>query len=82
MLTFPFGAPVKSVGTSQPDREFSAFVLGAYPSALHVSWRAPNGQRVSALPVDNEPYPFWDGADNDALFEHWRASGSGRSGAP
>ena len=48
-------------------------MLGAYPSALHVSWRAPNGQRVSALPVDNEPYPFWDGADKDALFERWRA---------
>jgi hypothetical protein len=62
-----------SVGATLPEREVSTFVLGAYPSALHVSWRAPNGQRVSALPVDNEPYPFWDGADKGALFERWRA---------
>lgn len=73
MPTFPFGAPVNSLATGLPAREVSAFVLGAYPSALHVGWRAPDGRRVAALPVDNEPYPFWDGSGMDDLFDRWRA---------
>lgn len=73
MPTFPFGAPVNSLATGLPAREVTAFVLGAYPSALHVEWRAPDGRRVAALPVDNEPYPFWDGSGMDEFFDRWRA---------
>lgn len=72
MLTFPFGAPVLSLATGLPARQVSAFVLGAYPSALHVEWRTPDGRRVAALPVDNEPYPFWDGSGMDEFFDRWR----------
>ncbi|WP_345204001.1 hypothetical protein [Fodinibacter luteus] len=52
-----------------------AFVLGAYPSALHVEWTPPPplGRRIAALPVDNEPYPFWDGLGMDHFVERWRS---------
>lgn len=73
---FPFGAPVLPRGTEVPDRAYSVLVLGAYPSALHVRWTPPGGygRPVTALPVDNEPTPFWDGdsAETQAEFEQWR----------
>lgn len=49
------------------------FVLGAYPSALHVRWRPPRGEgrMVQALAVDNEPEPFWAGADEADRVEQW-----------
>jgi hypothetical protein len=72
MPTFPFGAPVERLATEPPTRHVSTFVLGAYPSAFHVRWTAPDGRRVGALPVDNEPWPFWDGTGSDELFERWR----------
>jgi hypothetical protein len=75
MGRFPFGAPVLPRGTEVPDRAYPVLVLGAYPSALHVRWSPPAGygRPVTALPVDNEPTPFWDGdsAETQALFEHW-----------
>jgi len=51
-------------------------VLGAYPSALHVAWTPPTGlgRRVQALPVFDEPTPFWDGADARGLLETWRSA--------
>jgi uracil-DNA glycosylase len=68
---------VRPCGTALPDRDHPVFVLGAYPSALHVRWTPPDGfgAAVSALPVDNEPTPFWDGDPEQAqaLFETWRA---------
>jgi hypothetical protein len=73
VYTFPFGAPVKSLATGVPAPAVSAFVLGAYPSALHVEWRTPDGRRVAALPVDNEPYPFWDGSGMDEFFGRWHS---------
>lgn len=73
MMTFPFGAPVQRLAVDPPTRQVDAFVIGAYPSALHVSWKTPDGRRVAALPVDNEPVPFWDGSGADELFERWRS---------
>lgn len=50
-------------------------MLGAYPSALHVSWRSPDGSRaIRAIPVDDEPSPFWTGDDEDALVDAWKAT--------
>ena len=75
MGTFPFGAPVNDLAMGLPRRRVRAFVLGAYPSAVHVEWTPPPGlgKRVAALPVDNEPYPFWDGSGMDHFVERWRS---------
>ena len=73
---FPFGAPVER---RAPSREQPAelFVLGAYPSALHVQWTPPVGsglKPVRALAVDNEPSPFWMGENEAELVEKWKAA--------
>jgi uracil-DNA glycosylase len=48
-------------------------VLGAYPSALHVAWTPPAPhRRIQAIAVDNEPEPFWNGADQEARVEAWK----------
>ena len=72
---FPFGRP----NTVRPARVATAApraaVVGVYPSAWHISWRAPAFARsagrkgtVAALAVDVEPTVFWNGsADNFAL---------------
>ena len=72
MGVFPFGRPIvecKPVATGRA----AMFVLGAYPSALHVKWRPPQGEGrvVQALAVDNEPEPFWTGADEVHRVEQW-----------
>ncbi len=71
---FPFGQPVTAFArTDRGPRD--VFVLGAYPSALHVAWNSPDGrQRIKALPVDNEPEPFWDGNDETERIEAWKAA--------
>ncbi len=46
-------------------------MLGAYPSALHVAWTPRTGRRIQALPVDNEPEPFWTGEDRVQRFQEW-----------
>jgi uracil-DNA glycosylase len=69
---FPFGQRVKE---SQPKAagKKKLFVLGAYPSALHVAWQPPAPyRRISALAVDNEPEVFWDGSDEEKIIAHWR----------
>ena len=73
MGTFPFGAPVNDLALGLPLRRVRAFVLGAYPSAVHVEWTPPPGlgRRVVALPIDNEPYPFWDGSGMDHFVDRW-----------
>lgn len=71
VLRFPFGAPVKPCGTQTPPVA-EAFILGAYPSALHVGWTMPSGQKVFAIAVDNEPEVFWDGRGEDCYFEQWK----------
>lgn len=69
---FPFGQPVLP---NQPSNrgQRDAFVLGAYPSGLHVAWQPPPGYRslVRALIVDNEPMPFWDGSDVEHRTAKW-----------
>ncbi len=74
MLTFPFGQEVTPCKPSASDRR-PLFILGAYPSALHVKWTPPLGagaRFVRALAVDNEPEPFWDGKDEAGRVDAWR----------
>jgi hypothetical protein len=69
---FPFGRKVlpRPPSATSPRR---VFVLGAYPSALHVRWRPPKPYRiVAALAVDNEPEPFWTADDEEQQIERWR----------
>ena len=74
--TFPFGKPVlpcaPSITESRP-----VFILGAYPSALHIQWKLPTNspiprQGIRAVAVDNEPEVFWDGSGEEALIQNWR----------
>lgn len=70
---FPFGAPVSSMAV-EPRHTRPVFVLGAYPSALHVRWVPPDDsglKPIRALAVDNEPWPFWDGNDERDRIEVW-----------
>ena len=74
MARFPFGQFV----TPRPPSARSPrplFVLGAYPSAVHVAWQPPSPfRRVTAIAVDDEPTPFWDGADQLAVVERWKSA--------
>lgn len=72
MGVFPFGRPVVACEPLATGRA-AMFVLGAYPSALDVRWRPPQGEGrvVQALAVDNEPEPFWAGADEVHRVERW-----------
>lgn len=67
---FPFGRP--SV-RCEPRRVSGAqaLVLGVYPSALHIRWRHPR-QRIAALAVAREPWPFWAGEDEAERVDRWR----------
>src|SRR4051794_12602737 len=67
---FPFGAPVVECGVQTPG-DIDTYILGAYPSALHVHWDAPNGASIAAIAVDNEPEVFWDGADAAKYVDEW-----------
>ena len=72
VLQFPFGMPVKErVPWIQAARR--AYVLGAYPSALHVYWRPPKPYRpIQAIAVDNEPDFFWNGGNEEAITAEWQ----------
>ena len=69
---FPFGRPVLHVSRPVPGPR-QLFILGAYPSALHVAWTPPpgKGKPVKAVAVDNEPEPFWTGTDQDERVAAW-----------
>jgi uracil-DNA glycosylase len=56
------------------------FVLGAYPSALHVMWRPPEGKPVKAMAVDNEPVPFWNGERENEYLANWKRAVGFRDG--
>lgn len=74
MGTFPFGRPA-SLRPPRPALSGAAqvFVLGVYPSALHVRWTRPDGKvHVQSLAVDDEPEVFWDGMDAVERVEHWK----------
>lgn len=94
MSRFAFGRSATRRPPREPQGEADLFVLGVYPSALHVRWTSPAGGTVGALAVDDEPVVFWDGADADERVRRWReavgwtdewgtvtrASGNGSSG--
>lgn len=70
---FPFGRPSTPRAPRIPVGQAGLFILGVYPSALHVRWELPEWARrglgigtVAALAVDDEPSVFWDGADAGA----------------
>lgn len=73
---FAFGAPVlpsKPSASGQRD----IFVLGAYPSGLHIAWTPPQLEGLALKPiramiVHNEPTPFWDGSGASGHFDTWR----------
>jgi uracil-DNA glycosylase len=70
---FPFGQPAWTAAPRRVEHA-AAFVLGVYPSALHVRWDNANVS-IRALAVDNEPWPFWDGEDAAARahrIEDWK----------
>ncbi len=84
---FPFGRP-NTVRPARVAARPEVVVIGVYPSAWHVAWRAPEERRsrapasgpaprsgaVAALAVDVEPTVFWDG-DADDFGErllHWK----------
>ena len=78
---FPFGRPSNARPPRRPTSDAQAFVLGVYPSALHIRWRLPEWARgrfgwtrraVSALAVDVEPEVFWDGSGQDSLLTCWK----------
>jgi hypothetical protein len=70
---FPFGRPATRRPPRVPTSGSAAlFVLGVYPSALHIRWRRPDGAVVGALAVDDEPTVFWDGADAAQRIEQWQ----------
>ena len=68
---YPFGRPLLSTRRS-PAGKKPVFILGAYPSALHIKWIPPTMHIVKALAVDNEPEPFWDGSGELGLIENWK----------
>jgi hypothetical protein len=71
--TFPFGRPVLRRKPSAKSRR-RVFVLGAYPSALHIAWWSPHRKGVRALVVDNEPAAFWAAEDERQQIEAWRTA--------
>lgn len=72
MGTFPFGRPATDRPPRVPAGDADLFLLGVYPSALHVRWQRPDGVvQVQALAVDDEPEVFWDGADAAERVLRW-----------
>lgn len=72
MGIFPFGRPATDRPPRAPARDADLFVLGVYPSALHVRWQRPDGVvQVQALAVADEPEVFWDGADAAERVRRW-----------
>lgn len=56
-------------------RKRKVFLIGAYPSALHIRWSHPELARpIAAVAVDNEPEPFWTGIDEIQRIESWKTS--------
>jgi hypothetical protein len=73
--TFAFGANILARPPSSNGRR-QYYVLGAYPSGLHIHWTPPplpgHALRpVQAMIVDNEPSPFWDGDDAAVRYHQW-----------
>jgi hypothetical protein len=71
--SFPFGRPVLPRPPSASTTK-RVFILGAYPSALHVAWRPPTGKPIKAMAVDNEPVPFWNGDKEKQHIAQWKTA--------
>lgn len=75
---FPFGERALPREPRRPVGATCAYVLGVYPSALHIRWRLPSARpdglrdEVTALAVADEPTVFWDGSEADRLVEEWK----------
>lgn len=68
---FLFGQPVLPA-KPVADGPRRVFVLGAYPSALHVRWFGPaRDLLIQAVAIDNEPEPFWTGDDQSDRIDSW-----------
>ncbi|NTW88153.1 MAG: hypothetical protein HGB26_03320 [Desulfobulbaceae bacterium] len=68
---FLFGQPVRGA-KHLADGPRRLFVLGAYPSAIHVRWFGPDGDLlIQAVAVENEPEPFWTGNDQRDRIDTW-----------
>ncbi|MFC1556952.1 hypothetical protein ACFL5L_03090 [candidate division KSB1 bacterium] len=69
---FPFGQLViKRIPEIFEQRQL--YILGAYPSALHVYWNPPAPYRtIKAIAVDNEPDIFWSGQNEEQIIAIWK----------
>ena len=61
------------------------FILGAYPSGVHLAWTSPahldlDRPTVRALLVDNEPEVFWTGEGAEAMLSGWKQAVGFRDG--
>ncbi len=88
--TFPFGAEVRPcVPRDAGEREVfvlggcpsALHVRWVLPADASVAEPEPADRRkkgrprvVSPVPVDNEPWPFWDGADESARVQAWASA--------
>ncbi len=73
MYNYLFGTPAIPRKPST-DSQSDWFVLGAYPSALHVRWEPTMGKPISAIAVDDEPEPFLEGEDQGSRIKEWSKS--------
>lgn len=72
-MTYLFGTPVRPARPSATGQR-DVFVLGAYPSALHVRWSIPGGPlSIRAVAVADEPEPFWTGHDEHDQIKRWKS---------
>ncbi len=87
--SFPFGEAAEPRPARRPGGPGSArcFVLGVYPSALHVQWRLPAWAHekagksvIGSLAISDEPEVFWDGAGAERLVAEWKARVGFRDG--
>ncbi len=71
-MKFLFGKQVRNMPPSGNGKRL-LFILGAYPSALHVRWHHPGlVTSIRAVAIDNEPEPFWTGKGEQELIEEWK----------
>ena len=70
---YVFGAAALPRPSSAEDHR-DTFILGAYPSAIHVKWMPTGLRPISAVAVANEPETFWEGNDEANQILLWRQS--------